>query len=304
MSTQMTTTDLPQSKHSPQDKPELRGGGQVMAIVPQDIDQAYRLAQAVTGSGLSPEQFKGKPQDALVAILKGAEIGFPPMQALESIAVINGRACVWGDGLIALARRPGHQIKEWVEGDGDTAKAYCEVTRKDTGEVIRREFSAADAQIACLWGKRGPWSSYPKRMLQMRARSWAIRDGLADCLRGIPVAEEVSDYRDADKARDVTPQDVKDQLRAELVGREPEPTPEPDVLPPLEVVDVVDAEINFGAIAEALQDKASLVEPECGAAFWNQNGDNMQLLQMNKPDLYNKVMATLKARTCREQSHG
>ena len=55
---------------------------------------------------------------------------------------------------------------------------------------------------AGLWGKAGPWSQYPKRMLQMRARSFALRDKFADALSGLLMAEEVQDYS---TTVDVTP---------------------------------------------------------------------------------------------------
>src|SRR3546814_17968193 len=51
-----------------------------------------------------------------------------------------------------------------------------------------------DAKKAGRAGKQGPWSQYPQRMLQMRARAWAMRDGFADVLKGIGIAEEVRDF--------------------------------------------------------------------------------------------------------------
>ena len=50
-----------------------------------------------------------------------------------------------------------------------------------------------------LWGKTGrngaptPWVTYPDRMLQMRARGFALRDVFADALRGVITAEEAQD---------------------------------------------------------------------------------------------------------------
>jgi hypothetical protein len=52
-----------------------------------------------------------------------------------------------------------------------------------------------------LKGKQGPWTNYPKRMLQMRARSWCLRDVYPDVLRGVHVAEEAQDMPE----KDVTP---------------------------------------------------------------------------------------------------
>jgi hypothetical protein len=46
-----------------------------------------------------------------------------------------------------------------------------------------------------LWTnpKKKPWFEHPKRMLQWRARAYAMRDGFADCLMGLAVREEIED---------------------------------------------------------------------------------------------------------------
>src|SRR5271154_5636562 len=50
------------------------------------------------------------------------------------------------------------------------------------------------AEQAHLTLKEGPWRLSPRRMLRMRARSWTIRDGFADILRGLHIREEVDDF--------------------------------------------------------------------------------------------------------------
>lgn len=173
--------------------PLMRVGGTVQAIVPQSFEEAWRVAGALAASGLVPKDLATQ-EKVLVVIMAGAEIGMPPFQALQSFAVINGRPALWGDGMLATVRKFGVKVEETIVGDGDTAVAHCTVTRSDTGEQITREFSVADAKAASLWKKAGPWTTYPKRMLQMRARAWALRDGCADMLRGMKMAEEVEDY--------------------------------------------------------------------------------------------------------------
>jgi hypothetical protein len=181
-------------------KPQIMAGGAVAALVPQSLDEAFRVSQAIAASGLAPRGLD-KPEQIMVAIMAGAELGLAPFQALQSFAVVNGRPTLWGDGLMAVARAQGIRAAETVEGEGDSLVATCEVTRPDTGETILRTFSVADAKKAGLWGKAGPWQSYPRRMLQMRARAYALRDGCADMLRGFQVREEVEDYV---PVRDVT----------------------------------------------------------------------------------------------------
>lgn len=193
------TANLPAERTAPP-KPQIMAGGPVAALVPQSLDEAFRVSQAIASSGLAPKGME-RPETIMVAIMAGAELGLAPFQALQSFAVVNGRPTLWGDGLMAVARAQGIQARETLEGGGESMVATCSVTRPDTGEVIERSFSVADAKKASLWGKQGPWQSYPRRMLQMRARAWALRDGCADMLRGFQVREEAEDYA---PIRDVT----------------------------------------------------------------------------------------------------
>lgn len=196
-----TTTDA-----APAPKPQITTGGALAALVPQSLDDAFRLAKALSVAGdMVPKHYQGKAEATMAAIIKGMEIGLAPMQALASIAVINGRPSLWGDAMPALMQRAGHHVDVEIEGeDGPNPKAVATLTRGDTGKQIVRTFSMADAKRAGLAGKQGPWQQFPLRMLSMRARAFAIRDGAADALMGMQIADEVSDYG-PDKARDVTP---------------------------------------------------------------------------------------------------
>ena len=171
----------------------MRAGGGVQAIVPQSFEEAWRVAGALAASGLAPQGLNSQ-EKVLAVIMAGAEIGMAPFQALQSFAVINGRVALFGDGMLGVVRRFGVTVEEKLDGTGEDMIAFCHVVRPDTKELISRAFSVADAKQAGLWGKQGPWSQYPKRMLQMRARAWALRDGCADMLRGMKMAEEVQDY--------------------------------------------------------------------------------------------------------------
>ena len=198
----------------------LSPGGALAALVPQSLDDAFRLAKALAASGdMVPKHFQGKPEMTMAAIIRGMEIGLAPMQALSNIAVINGRASIWGDALPALMQRAGHHLDVEMQGEGDSLAAVATLARGDTGKVIERTFSVQDAKKAGLWGKAGPWQAYPARMLQMRARSLACRDGAADALMGLQVAEEM---RDAPIMRDVTAPDPARPNLAQRLAAPPE----------------------------------------------------------------------------------
>jgi hypothetical protein len=196
------------------------------ALVPQTLAEALDLAERLASSSLVPKSFAGKPNDVLVAVQMGAEVGLAPMQALQNIAVINGRPSMYGDAVLAVCQaHPDYEYcNETIErGDGDDANlARCTIKRKGA-EPHSVTFSVADAKRAGLWGKSGPWSQYAKRMLQMRARSWACRDVFADALRGMSVAEEQRDV--VQDNSDAKP--TQDDYAARFAGEPEQTTSEP-----------------------------------------------------------------------------
>ena len=161
----------------------------------RSLDDYYRFAGGVIASGLAPSSFK-TVEAVMVAMQYGAEIGFSPMQSLQLLAVINGKPTLYGDALPALAWGSGllEELDEFIEGTGDDMVATCAVKRRGVVTRIIRTFSVADARSAGLLDKAGPWKTYRSRMLAMRARAFAFRDGFADVLRGCAVREEVEDY--------------------------------------------------------------------------------------------------------------
>lgn len=163
-------------------------------LSPQTFEQALTFSKYLAESDLVPKDFKGRPGNCLVAIQWGAELGLKPLQAMQNLAVINGRPALWGDAVIALVR--SSSLCEYVVETDDGNTATCKVKRRGEPEQ-QRTFSVDDARAAGLAGKQGPWSQFPKRMRQMRARAFALRDVFPDVLRGLPVAEELQDMAHA-----------------------------------------------------------------------------------------------------------
>jgi hypothetical protein len=161
-------------------------------LSPKTFDQALVFADYLADSDMVPKDFKGKPGNCLIAMQWGMELGMKPLQAIQSIAVINGRPSMWGDALLALVR--SSPLCEYVQ-EGWDAQGTAVVRAKRRGEDEQvRTFSDADAKLAGLLGKQGPWTTGPKRMKQLRARAFALRDVFTDVLRGMAMAEEVADY--------------------------------------------------------------------------------------------------------------
>jgi hypothetical protein len=172
------------------------------SLVPRNFQEAMDIAAEVAKSDLVPRDYRNKPANVLIAMQMGMELGLPPLQAIQNIAVVNGRPAIWGDLLPALARSARDFEYMHEEIDEETLVATCRGKRKNQPEEIR-SFSIDDAKTAGLWGKEGPWRNYPKRMLQMRARAFLVRDLFPDVLRGVAVREEIIDLDPTDYS-DVT----------------------------------------------------------------------------------------------------
>lgn len=163
------------------------------SLTPRNLQEAIQFSEIIAKSSIVPKAYQGKAADILVAVQMGSEVGLQPMQSLQYIAVINGKPSMYGDALIGLvqANPKFENINEYF--DEQLQAAVCKIKRKHESEHTVC-YSIEDAKKALLWNKSGPWQQYPKRMLQMRARGFALRDKFADVLGGLISSEEAQDY--------------------------------------------------------------------------------------------------------------
>ena len=191
----------------------------VRGLALQTMNDAKQFGDLVAASEFAPKDFRGKGGSCVLAIQFGAEIGLSPMQALQSIAVVNGRPSIYGDAALAVVKASPlcEYVTETVEGEGDRMVATCTAQRRGDPSPTVRQFSVADAKQAQLWGKAGPWIQYARRMLQMRARGFCLRDAFPDVLRGLVTAEEAQDYPVVSQV-----ETVKETV---VVSAEPAPNP-------------------------------------------------------------------------------
>lgn len=222
------------------DRTDLQLAGSQFELRPRNLEEAMRFAELMSKSDLVPSDYRGKPGNIIIAMQIGYEIGLSPMRALKSIAVINGRATMFGDDMLALVQ--ASPAYEWHdESESNERMGVCVVKRKGDPQPYRATFSLEDAKRAGLLGKAGPWTQYTARMLKLRARGFALRDKFADALAGLTEAEEAMDITDTPlKEADSAPlPSLKDRLKAQVEDTpasetEPEadtlisePTPEP-----------------------------------------------------------------------------
>ena len=157
---------------------------------PNNLGQAWKLADILSKTSFSAGHKSA--QDIFICISMGQQIGLNPFQAVQNISVINGRPTLWGDALLAVCQSHPEYAGVEMSFDEETQTATCKALRKGKPPVVE-SFSEAEAKQARLWGKSGPWSQYPTKMLKNRARTWALRTQFADALLGLISSEELEE---------------------------------------------------------------------------------------------------------------
>lgn len=146
----------------------------------QDLDSAWRYAEALAQSGLLPRELQNNTPNVLVVLLYGQYLGIPPVIATQVISVVNGRPQIAGKMLLAKVREAGH-VPEIMESTDESCTVR--ITRGDDGKSYESTFTLKHAVKAGLCsihadgsvrarsqsGKPLPWENYTSRMLMWRA---------------------------------------------------------------------------------------------------------------------------------------
>lgn len=200
----------------------------------QEISVKLRECAIFARSGILPKSFD-TPEKVYTGMKYAKEIGLQgELAALRNIYVVNGMPSVWGDLPLAICMKSGQLEFIDEKFDEKTNTAICKVKRKGFDLVVERTFSFEDAKKANIF--KNVWSSFPKRMAQMRARSHALKDLFPDVLLGISIAEYDNNVMPnesvCDKqidASNITAQDLTDKIlnvtekveeKAEIVNEE------------------------------------------------------------------------------------
>lgn len=156
------------------------------------FEQIEAFAERAARSLMVPKDYQNKPDNIIIAVMKGKELGIPPIQSLESIAIVNGRCSLWGAMVQALCYASGlvEDHEEHFEGEEgtDAFTAVCTVKRKGIASPKVGRFSQGDAKRAGLFGQ-ATHGKYPRRMMQWRAKHPPFTDAFPDVLRGIATRE-------------------------------------------------------------------------------------------------------------------
>lgn len=167
------------------------------------VGQAMEAAQVFAATSLIPKALQGKPQDVLLVLLKGAELGLKPLQALSEIHIVDGKAGVSAKLKMALClQRP--ECEFFVMVSSTAEKAVYRAKRKGAPEPVEYSYSIEDAKRAGLTHKQN-WQNHPAAMLRARCSS-ALADSLfPDLVQGVMTHDELKEVEERVVGASATP---------------------------------------------------------------------------------------------------
>lgn len=149
----------------------------------------WDMSKTLLASGFLPRSID-RPEKVVTIMLKGRELGWPPMRSFQHIHVIEGKPALSAEAMLALIyeKVPG-AVVHVVETTND----ICVINAARPGrDSTLFKFSIQDAQRAGLMGK-GVWKSYPRAMLRSRCVSEMARAVFPDALMGCSYTPEELD---------------------------------------------------------------------------------------------------------------
>lgn len=150
-----------------------------------EFDKLIMIAEKLFKSGLFIHL--DNPEQAVAVIEYGREIGVPPMQSLQMMAVIKGKLCMQSQLMLALVRKKGCDIKILVQND-----SLCRIDFIRDGVHHEVEFTYKEAQALNLAHKEN-WKMQQANMIFWRCISKAVKRHASDLILGAYLIEEISE---------------------------------------------------------------------------------------------------------------
>lgn len=189
-------------------------GNELAIIMPDEWRVMQQQAEALVASGFLPPSVN-HVQKALAIMSLGRELGIGAWAALNGINVIQGRATVSPQLMLAMINAKGHMEDMQISDDGQA----CTVIMKRRGRSPHSySFSDDDAQSLGLLSKDN-WRKQKKIMRQWRAVAGCARVVFPDDIMNLYTPDEMGAEVIADEQGNMTIVDVKRENAPRLVEK-------------------------------------------------------------------------------------
>lgn len=166
-------------------------------LVPTNLDEAWRLSDALSRSSIIPDHYQGNQGNVLAAFYMAQDLGISVMQAMREIYVVKGKPTASSALKTALVRQ-SPECLAWECVESTKERATFKTRRRGDQKDTSLTFSIQQAEAAGLYpGKPdSAWRSYPENMLRWRAASFLADLVYPDVVKGLKTTEEMQDVEE------------------------------------------------------------------------------------------------------------
>lgn len=178
-----------------------------ISLMPTTLDEAWRIATALSKSSLVPPHFQNKPENVLAMIFMANDLGISATQALREIYVVEGKPSSSALLKVALVQQSS-ACETWDMIESTSTQATFETKRRGR-KAVRLTYTLDDAREAKLLpAKPGSnWDKRPKLMLRRRCASELADEVYPDVVKGLRTEDEIEEIQASVVHRDYTPRD-------------------------------------------------------------------------------------------------
>lgn len=224
----MTSTEIQTQTHDADliPTPDVTDDG--LALLQRQAEAmgaAHKIATVLSGTGMVPQAYRGKPDDAAAAILYGAEVGLKPQQALQQVFVVHGQPSIYARTMVALLKAKGYRFETIESTDqGVTVRGTS-----PRGEVEESTWTVDRAKTAGYTSNK-KYATDPQAMLYAKAASEVSRKLAPDVLLGIKYAAEDLELEQSQPVRATAERTDRrgGQSALERAKKKPVPEEKPD----------------------------------------------------------------------------
>lgn len=163
----------------------------------QEYAENFKVAQQYAKSSLVPDNYKGKPENVIIALGMSQNMNIDPFTVMQNLNIVRGKATWSGSFCRTLIEKTGKYTDLDLVYVGEKGKdnygCYLEATRKRDGARIKGTTVDMAMVKAEKWDTNPKWKSMTELMLGYRAMSFFARIHCPEALNGIYTGEEAED---------------------------------------------------------------------------------------------------------------
>lgn len=163
----------------------------------ENFKSDWEIATQLAKSSIIPDNYKGKPQNVIIAVGLARQMNLPPFTVMQNLAIIKGKTSWSGSFSKTLIERTGRfkdlELNYVGEKGKDSYGCYLSAIRISDGKVINGPEVTIKMAKEEGWTSNKKWLTLTDLMLAYRCQSFFCRIYCPEAMNGIYTSEEIED---------------------------------------------------------------------------------------------------------------